>query len=372
METDPCPNCFLLPAGILAEEVTVGLFKSLLEPSGSPLGGSPGPPIGAPYHLRFKAPCPSSPSGFVWIDEPPEDEPVPTCNSSRGSCVVCKALLLPVGVLPKEAAAAQAVASAIAAAEDGGRKQRSAASTQSPQTPQQEQHFVASDHNVSSGSEGPADVSGAAAAGDQVGGSWGPSPDWIVNDILTEEPRGGSAEPLGVVHSRLAKTRSAPGGCLQEDDLYHYEAASGPPAGEAVLRRAELAANREAKKQQRMMEKLQEVERRRAQEVKQQLDKLALPEELKQELDRWSKTADGSFKDVRTLLSTLHEVLWEDAPWEPASLSSLMMPQTLKKHFRRALLLAHPDKHQNASPSRQYRAERIFQALNESFKTVSS
>lgn len=231
METDACPNCFLLPAGILAEEITVGLFKSLLEPSGSPSVAFPGPPIGAPYHLRFRASCPASPSGFVWIDEPPEDQPVPTCNSSRGACVVCKALLLPAGVLRKEAAATQAAASAVAASEDGGRMQRATANTQLPQTQQQEQHFVACDHNVNSGSEGPPDVLGAAAAGDQVGGSWGPSSDWIVNDIFTEESGGASAEPLGGVHSHLAKSRSAPGGCLQEDDLYHYGAPSGPSVG---------------------------------------------------------------------------------------------------------------------------------------------
>ncbi|KAL8451580.1 hypothetical protein Emed_001929 [Eimeria media] len=400
------PNCFLLPAGVAPNEVTVGLFRALFaEAQSLPDAG------GAPYHLRFRAPCPGAPSGFVWVDAPPEDEPVPTCSSSSSSgsscCIVCKALLLPPSVQPKAAAAAQAHAAAAAAATAAVAAPRiethePSEATEEPilnrhrqqqqqqqqqqvhhhrhqhrqQQQQQQQHSDAgTDTSYKSSSLGGRESRASARI---LGG---PSPDLMSGGFLGEELGAGGPSteslfeeggPLGGPPSHLPRAQSDPDQHAHLGGLHRSQTAQEPLSGvEPVLPRAELAANREAKKQQRMLEKLQEVEQRRAQELKQQQDKLALPEELKMELDRWAKTADGSFKDVRTLLSTMHEVLWQDAPWEPASLSSLMMPATLKKQFRRALLLAHPDKHQSAPPARQYRAERIFQALNESFKAVN-
>ncbi|KAL8269643.1 hypothetical protein Esti_006398 [Eimeria stiedai] len=395
------PNCFLLPPGVAPHEVTVGLFRTLFASAQSLPDGQ-----GAPYHLRFRAPCPGAPSGFVWIDAPPEDEPVPTCSSgsSNSCCIVCKALLLPPALQPKAAAAAQAHAADAAAAtvavaaariethetsyatEESINSRRQQQQHQHGeqqcrhqhrhQQQQQQQHSDAgTDRSYESSTTGRREP----RASTRVSG--GSSPNLMSGGFLGEELGAGGPSteslfdeggPLGDPPPVLPRAQSDPDPHAHLGGLHRSQTAQEPlTAVEPVLRRAELAANREARKQQRMLEKLQEVEKRRAQETKQQQDKLALPEELKLELDRWAKTADGSFKDVRTLLSTMHEVLWQDAAWEPASLSSLMMSATLKKQFRRALLLAHPDKHQSAPPARQYRAERIFQALNESFKAVN-
>ncbi|KAL8428776.1 hypothetical protein Efla_004165 [Eimeria flavescens] len=376
---DRGPNCFLLPPGVPPELVTVGLFRSLF--FAAQLAEGEGAPS---FHLRFRAPCPGAPSGFVWVDAPPEDQPVPTCSSSSSSsssrCIVCKALLLPPAVEPKTAAAAQASAAAAAAATPAAARdsaaQAEAAAEDSLDSSQQQQQRQeqqqqqegepALKHSVnSSWNEGP-------PSGREGSPSRAPPPDLVGGDFM-DEAIGAGGPPGGPPRALLLRAQSDPNQHMHAEGLQRCHTAQEPLSrGEAVLPRAELAANREAKKQQRMLEKLQEVEKRRAHEIKQQQDKLALPVELKLELDRWAKTADGSFKDVRTLLSTMHEVLWPDAAWEPATLSSLMMPATLKSRFRRALLLAHPDKHQSAPPDRQYRAERIFQALNESFKAFTN
>mmetsp|Transcript_11616 Transcript_11616/g.33815 ORF Transcript_11616/g.33815 Transcript_11616/m.33815 type:complete len:91 (+) Transcript_11616:1236-1508(+) len=86
-------------------------------------------------------------------------------------------------------------------------------------------------------------------------------------------------------------------------------------------------------------------------------------------MDKWAKTSDGSYKDIRSLLSTLQDVLWEGHDWKPISLSTLMMSSAeVKKAYRLALILAHPDRHQHASADQQYRAERVFQAINAAWK----
>merc|ERR1719152_675382 len=90
---------------------------------------------------------------------------------------------------------------------------------------------------------------------------------------------------------------------------------------------------------------------------------------LSVELDRWAKTPDGvAFKDIRSLLSTQHEVLWPDSGWKPVSLSELIQDGTIKKKYRQAIIVVHPDKMKSAEPEKQVRADRIFQALNEAFK----
>ncbi|OEH78312.1 hypothetical protein cyc_06533 [Cyclospora cayetanensis] len=337
-ETDTGPNCFVLPPGIFPEDVTVGLFKSLLAPHGRSVEG---PSLGGPYHLRFRAPCPGAPSGFVWIDEPPEQQPVPTFRSSGsgGSCIVCKALLLPPAVQPKQAAADQAYAPAAAAAVERESLASNPTSTAALRRQQQQQggQDAARGRCSSSDTVDPR-VSWAPPTAESLQAVRQESLSRLMEDNpLFDQKSGDSSGGLVIAAepSHLHRAHSVPNTKPHPEALQRCRTAEERPSVAApVLDRADLIANREAKKQQRMMEKLQEVERRRALEVKQQQDRLAIPEELKQELDRWAKTADGGFKDVRTLLSTVHSVLWEGASWEPVSLSSLMLQPNLKKHFR--------------------------------------
>merc|ERR1719203_1322397 len=92
--------------------------------------------------------------------------------------------------------------------------------------------------------------------------------------------------------------------------------------------------------------------------------------ELAAEMDCWAKMPDGqSYKDIKVLLSTLHTVTWPNSGWKECPLSELVTNESnIKKYYRKAILLAHPDKHSDTSPTQQVRADRIFQALNEAFK----
>lgn len=57
--------------------------------------------------------------------------------------------------------------------------------------------------------------------------------------------------------------------------------------------------------------------------------------DLRREFLRWAKTSEGTYKDLRTLLSSLQEILWNDADWTPKTISDLMMSsQRVKKAYR--------------------------------------
>ena len=108
-----------------------------------------------------------------------------------------------------------------------------------------------------------------------------------------------------------------------------------------------------------------------AQEEAQRAAKIAASREHEVAIEKWHKNPDGTCKDVRTLLGTLHEVLWENSGWQPVPLSELMTnAAALKKAHRKCILLTHPDKHQNASSEQIYRADRIFNAVNDGFKKL--
>jgi hypothetical protein len=101
--------------------------------------------------------------------------------------------------------------------------------------------------------------------------------------------------------------------------------------------------------------------------------KLDMQSQLGPELDRWAMTEQGKFKDVRSLLSSMSSVLWPNSGWEDPPFGELMINEAaLKKTYRKAIIICHPDKHQSASTEQQYRADRIFNAINESFKSFNS
>jgi hypothetical protein len=110
-----------------------------------------------------------------------------------------------------------------------------------------------------------------------------------------------------------------------------------------------------------------EAERQRMQMLQQA--KLVAESKLQTDLDTWAYTANGSPKDIKVLLSTLHNVIWENSGWTPLEFSDLVAnSNSLKDHVKKAILTSHPDKQHNAPADRIYRAERIFQALNKAKK----
>jgi len=102
-------------------------------------------------------------------------------------------------------------------------------------------------------------------------------------------------------------------------------------------------------------------------------EKLDMQSQLGPELDRWAMTEQGKFKDVRSLLSSMSTVLWPNSGWEDPPFGELMINEAaVKKTYRKAIIMCHPDKHQSAGTEQQYRADRIFNAINESFKSFNS
>ncbi|XP_040011165.1 cyclin-G-associated kinase isoform X4 [Xiphias gladius] len=95
----------------------------------------------------------------------------------------------------------------------------------------------------------------------------------------------------------------------------------------------------------------------RRQEITKDMDPLKL-----QILD-W---IEGKERNIRALLSTLHTVLWEgETRWKPVGMADLVTPDHVKKYYRKAVLVVHPDK-ATGQPYEQY-AKMIFMELNDAW-----
>ncbi|XP_036777287.1 cyclin-G-associated kinase isoform X3 [Manis pentadactyla] len=62
---------------------------------------------------------------------------------------------------------------------------------------------------------------------------------------------------------------------------------------------------------------------------------------LKLKLLDWT---DGKERNIRALLSTLHTALWDGSRWTPVGMADLVTPGQVKRQYRRAVLVVHPDK----------------------------
>ncbi|XP_047447535.1 cyclin-G-associated kinase isoform X1 [Mugil cephalus] len=75
---------------------------------------------------------------------------------------------------------------------------------------------------------------------------------------------------------------------------------------------------------------------------------------------------EGKERNIRALLSTLHTVLWEgETRWKPVGMADLVTPDQVKKYYRKAVLVVHPDKATGQSYE-QY-AKMIFMELNDAW-----
>uniref|UniRef100_A0A6J0VCM0 Cyclin-G-associated kinase isoform X1 n=1 Tax=Pogona vitticeps TaxID=103695 RepID=A0A6J0VCM0_9SAUR len=75
---------------------------------------------------------------------------------------------------------------------------------------------------------------------------------------------------------------------------------------------------------------------------------------------------EGKERNIRALLSTLHTVLWEgETKWKPVGMADLVTPEQVKKFYRKAVLVVHPDK-ATGLPYEQY-AKMIFMELNDAW-----
>eukprot|EP01113_Clastostelium_recurvatum_P017597 TRINITY_DN2071_c0_g1_i2.p1 TRINITY_DN2071_c0_g1~~TRINITY_DN2071_c0_g1_i2.p1 ORF type:complete len:368 (-),score=103.50 TRINITY_DN2071_c0_g1_i2:37-993(-) len=80
----------------------------------------------------------------------------------------------------------------------------------------------------------------------------------------------------------------------------------------------------------------------------------------------WSEKG-GKKVQVRGLLTTLHEVVWDASGWEKMSSGDVISPAQVKKAYRRAVIIVHPDKVTNGPLEQRLLAQRIFESLREAF-----
>lgn len=148
-------------------------------------------------------------------------------------------------------------------------------------------------------------------------------------------------------------------------------ASSAPTSPQPPLDRAKLQRERIEGVKQQVAAASARQQQNVAQEAQIKADKVEFNNKLGVELDRWAKTPDGqAYKDVKVLISTMHTVLWPGVSWNECPLANLVSGgSAVKKEYRKAILVVHPDKQKDAPIEQQVRADRIFQALNESFKT---
>eukprot|EP00903_Cladosiphon_okamuranus_P022527 g20722.t2 len=83
-------------------------------------------------------------------------------------------------------------------------------------------------------------------------------------------------------------------------------------------------------------------------------------------LTAWAED-HGKKKNVRTLLSTMHTVLWEGNRWKPVSMADIIQPSKVKMAYRKAMLQVHPDKCGSLGPEARLIAKRVFEAVNEAY-----
>lgn len=75
---------------------------------------------------------------------------------------------------------------------------------------------------------------------------------------------------------------------------------------------------------------------------------------------------EGKERNIRALLSTLHTVLWDgESRWAPVGMADLVTPGQVKKQYRRAVLVVHPDK--AAGQPYEQQARMIFMELSDAW-----
>lgn len=81
------------------------------------------------------------------------------------------------------------------------------------------------------------------------------------------------------------------------------------------------------------------------------------------QLKAWAED-NGRTKNIRTLLSTMHQVMWEGSKWSEVNMGKLINPTDVKKNYRKAMIVVHPDKSGGRNAEQLLIAERVFAALN--------
>ncbi|KAG6595607.1 Auxilin-related protein 2, partial [Cucurbita argyrosperma subsp. sororia] len=186
-------------------------------------------------------------------------------------------------------------------------------------------------------------------------------------------PASETTKPSSATSSNLRKASSATN---IVDDLSAIF--GGPPSsgefqevdGESEERRR-ARLERHQRVQSRAAKALAEKNERDLQMQREQAERHRISETLDSEIKRWAAGKEGN---LRALLSTLQYVLWPECGWQPVSLTEMVIPNAVKKAYRKATLCIHPDKVQQkgATLQQKYVAEKVFDILKEAWNKFNS
>ncbi|KAH9909494.1 hypothetical protein F4778DRAFT_711690 [Xylariomycetidae sp. FL2044] len=94
-------------------------------------------------------------------------------------------------------------------------------------------------------------------------------------------------------------------------------------------------------------------------------EKFALGDKVDARISSWR---DGKRDNLRALIGSLDQVLWEGSGWKKVGLHELVMANKVKIHYMKAIAKCHPDKvPQDASTEVKLIAGIVFATLNESW-----
>ena len=207
---------------------------------------------------------------------------------------------------------------------------------------------------------------GKAQSGPDLGGGEGPGPQpQVIDDIF-----GTTHQPSAV--SQAGKLDLGAGFGIQSQ-----EAMGDPKGGEISLQaeaidpnepehRKQLREKRIQGVQMRMAAALEDARERETIEAMEKAERSELAQYMGPKLEKWAK---GKSDNVRALLSTLDQVLWENSGWKGVGMTDLMNPAQVKKHYRKAMIIMHPDKvkQKGGTTEQIYIADYLFDLTNQAW-----
>jgi len=129
------------------------------------------------------------------------------------------------------------------------------------------------------------------------------------------------------------------------------------------MSREELGVYKQQKMDQAIQDKVEFANKLWKGEEQNKLDREKAYDEVEENIKKWSGK-NGQRNNIRALLCTLHEVMWEGADWQALSFSDLMAPPQIKKNYFKAITKFHPDKNQSGDYKQKYLSERVTNELN--------
>ncbi|KDP38530.1 hypothetical protein JCGZ_04455 [Jatropha curcas] len=180
----------------------------------------------------------------------------------------------------------------------------------------------------------------------------------------------GASRDAVMKSSDLQSNCSGPSSSSRYTSSSSHDERFGGVNGESTERcKATLARNQRTA--ERAAKALAEKNMRDLLAQKEQAERNRLAETLDADVKRWSS---GKERNLRALLSTLQYILGPDSGWQPIPLTDLITTAAVKKAYRKATLIVHPDKLQQrgASIQQKYTCEKVFDLLKDAWNKFSA